>query len=112
MCRFGVAALILITLLPSLGAAEPLPILVENSRSPDGRKEITITDDSPDVDQGIATGLAQIRAVGSSKILGSFQYSSFGQHPDQYAFKALWQPNSRSVSIYWPETRGFIICKV
>ena len=93
----------------SLFAAVEAPVTIERSQSPDGSKDLIII---PESGQGIAAGTAKIRDVKTEKILGSFDWSGFGEHATSDAFDVLWSPDSRCFAINWELTRGFVTCAV
>ena len=94
----------------SSATAKPESILIEKSGSPDGHKEIIIV--PPDDDIGISSGTAKIRDVKTGKILGSFDWSGFGEHASSTSFQVLWSRDSRCFAINWELTRGFVTCAV
>ena len=97
----------------STWAAYNTPVVIKNSGSPDGRKDIVVV--ANDEDTGIAAGTAKIRDVKTGKVLGSFAWSGFGYgggNPGAEAFEVLWRPDSRCFAIKWELTRGFGTCAV
>ena len=94
----------------SCWAADNEPITINNSVSPDGKKDIVIVPGSEDT--GVAAGTAKIRDIKTGHTLGSFQWSGFGGSPDAFAFKVLWRPDSKCFSISYELTRGFMACAI
>ncbi len=108
----GLIMLILCTgiMCPSLHAEPEQPIPIENSSSPDGRKDIVIVPD--DQDTGIASGTAKIRNIKTGEVLGSFEWGGFGVHAGSKSFDVHWCPDSRCFAINWERNRGFVTCAV
>jgi hypothetical protein len=91
-------------------AADNEPITINNSVSPDGRKNIVIIPGPEDT--GVAEGTAKIRDIKTGHTLGSFEWSGFGGSPNADAFKVLWRPDNRCFAISFELTRGFVTCAV
>jgi len=91
-------------------AAQDEPLLIANSRSPDGKLEIWIKPVPPG--QGYASGTAQIRSVATGKTLDNFEWSGFGESPDSKAFTVLWRPDCRYFVITWEISRGYVTSTV
>lgn len=97
----------LVLLLSGVAVAQDAPFLIAHSRSPDGRIEIWIKPE-----KGAAAGTAQIRAVKTQKISGTFDWSGFGvevlsTNADP-AFTVLWRHDSRYFAIKYEEARGWM----
>jgi len=86
-------------------AQDNQPVLIDNSRSPDGRMELWIKSSS---NQGEAIGTAQIRMVKTGKIAGTFKWSGFGYKAGHDAFTVLWRPDSKCFAISWEESKGWM----
>jgi hypothetical protein len=100
----------LATALP-LFAADANPIyLQQNSQSPDGRLEILIEETGAGTGQDV--GIAHIRDRKTGKSVGTFDYWSFGVHPDTVSIKVLWRPDSRYVAVWWQGNRGYTACSL
>ena len=106
ICLSVACALVLVPF--STQAVDEPAIVIKDSGSPDGRKDLVIV--AADEDPGLAAGTAKIRDVKTGRILGSFPWQGFGVRPDEEAFEVLWRPDSRAFAIKWELTRGFVVC--
>ncbi len=93
-------------LLATATMAQDEPLLIKDSRSPDGKVEIWIK--PPKEDEGVASGTVEIRQVQSQKVTGTFEWSGFGVHADSTAFIVFWRPDSKYFAIKYEETRGWM----
>ncbi|HVE15605.1 MAG TPA: hypothetical protein VNB29_02670 [Chthoniobacterales bacterium] len=103
----AIAACLSLTALVQAASIPDIPI--NNSRSPDGTKDIVI---EPMECDGIAHGVAKVREISTGKILGTFDWSGFGVQPDANAFTVLWRPDGKCFAITWERTRGFVTSAV
>ena len=87
----------------------PDAISIKDSRSPDGKKDLAIVDTSGN---GMASGTAQVREIKTGKLLGTFEWSAFGEHATEDSFTVLWRPDSRAFAIKSEVARGYSECKV
>jgi hypothetical protein len=105
--RSSFAFLFLLTVVAS---AQDEPLLISNSRSPDGKLELWIK--PPIQDDGEACGAAQIRQVKTERILSTFEWSGFGVHADSTAFTVLWRPDCKYFAIKYEEARGWVTGRI
>jgi len=90
--------------------AQDEPLLISNSRSPNGKLEIWIK--PVPLGQGYASGTSQIRSVATGKTLDTFEWSGFGESPDSKAFTVLWRPDCKFFAITWEISRGYVTSAV
>ena len=100
---------LLLVMLAPFAHAEREVLLIQKSRSPDGRYEIWI---EPYQSHGFAGGMAKIRNRKTGKYVGEFEWDGFGEHADDTSFEALWRSDDRYLAITWEETRGYMACTV
>ena len=96
----------MLLVLTTVTMAQNQPLLIKDSRSPDGKLELWIK--PPMEDEGEASGTVQIRQVQTQKLTGTFEWSGFGVHADSTAFIVLWRSDSKYFAIKYEETRGWM----
>ncbi len=95
----------LLLLWSGVAVAQDTPLLITNSRSPNGKAELWIK--PPKEDEGVASGTAQIREVKTGKIVGTFEWSGFGVRADSDAFIVLWRADCKFFAIKYEQSRGW-----
>jgi hypothetical protein len=83
--------------------ADDPALLIEKSRSPDGKIELWIVPE----DGGAAAGQVQIREVKTEETVGKFDWFGFGVKADSESFNVFWRSDSRYFAIDWEVTRGW-----
>lgn len=109
--RLSYVIAVLLCLQVSLFAAAPTEeMLLPHSQSPDGSKEISLTQPKDPNLYDEEESFLNIRDVKTGKPIFRCSWGSFGRVPD--SFKVLWRPDGKCFVVGFAATRGFMATRI